>query len=284
MLGKKSATENWRTTPFNPQNVSYWFKDGDFRNHIVNENNIPITKDFIEELFKKYNFSHKVKHLENFQLAMVHISYVSRSSLTEKTANLLKDVIPIDDINKQRAMPLKDSDYDRYEYMGDSIVHCVLAEYLFNRYITEGSGFLTTLRSRLEKAETLSFLSKKLGLHKYAIVARNIEQSNGRENNTHLAEDIFEAFIGALSIEATYDECKKFLINIIETEIDMAELINNNDNYKDRLMQAFHRLKWGDPKYNEDVSRQKNIKEGCQEIRSFTSYVKIQLGMLLELE
>jgi hypothetical protein len=54
----------------------------------------------------------------------------------------------------------------------------------------------------------------------------------------------------------------------------MAELINTNDNYKDQLMQEFHKLKWGSPKYIEDVSQQKNIKEGCQEIRSYTIYVK----------
>jgi dsRNA-specific ribonuclease len=254
------------------------FKDGDFKNHIINEKNIPITEKFINSIFKKYNFKHEVKNLEVFQLAMVHISYLNRTTITEKTARLLKDVIPITDEQKKNAMPLKDKCYGRLEYLGDAIIHSILAEYLFDRYADEDEGFLTQLRTKLEKDEMLSELSKKLGLHKYAIVARNIEQSNGRLNNVHLTEDIFEAFFGALSREADYGECKKFLISIIQTEIDIAELIHNDDNYKDRLMQYFHQIKWNEPKYFEDVSQQKNTKEGCQEIRSFTTYVKNPSG------
>ena len=258
-----------------------WFKDGDFKNHIINENNIPITKEFIDSIFRKYKFNHKVKNLEVFQLAMVHISYLNRTTITEKTARLLKDVIPIDDSNKKLAMSLKDQCYGRLEYLGDAIIHAILAEYLFDRYKNEDEGFLTKLRTKLEKDVTLSELSKKVGLHKYAIVARNIEQSGGRLNNVHMTEDIFEAFFGALSLEVKYEKCKDLLISIIENEIDIAELIYNDDNYKDRLMQYFHQVKWSEPKYFEDVSQQKNIKEGCQEIRSFTTYVKNPSGEIL---
>lgn len=261
---------------FNPKNVTSWFKDGDFKNHIINEQNIPITKEFIDTLFKKYNLNHKIKNLDNFQLAMVHISYINRTTLTEKTAKLLKDVVPISDCDKPKAMHLKEQSYNKLEFLGDSVCHAVIARYLYDRYPNENEGFYTSLRSKIECCEKFAFLSKKMGLPKYAIVARNIEQSlsNGRYTNTHLAEDILESFIGALSLEASYDKCQQFLINIIEKEIDMAELINTNDNYKDQLMQEFHKLKWGSPKYIEDISQQKNIKEGCQEIRSYTIYVK----------
>jgi len=249
------------------------FKDGDFKNHIINEKNIPITKEFIEKLFKKYDFNHKVKYLDNFQLAMIHISYINRP-LTEKTAILLKDVLPISSKDKPNAMPLKKKDYGRLEYLGDAVIHCILAEYLYDRYPDQDEGFLTNLRAKLEKADTLSKLSIKVGLHKYAVVARNIEQSNGRMTNTHLTEDIFEAFFGALMLESSYDKCKKLFISIFEQEIDIAEMINTDDNYKDKLMQYFHKMKLGEPKYIEDISKQKTFKEGCQEIRSFTTYVK----------
>ena len=258
-----------------------WFKDGDFKNHILNEKNIPITKEYIHSIFKKYNFNHKVKNLENFQLAMVHVSYLNRCTLIEKTAKLLKDVIPIEDNDKLIAMPLKEQCYGRLEYLGDAIIHAILAEYLFDRYKEQDEGFLTKLRAKIEKDVTLSELSRKIGLHKYAIVARNLEQSDGRNKDVHLAEDIFEAFFGALSLEVKYDKCKDFFISIIENELDIAELIYNDDNYKDRLMRHFHQLRWNEPVYHEDVSQQKNIKEGCQEIRSFTTYVKDPTGKII---
>lgn len=258
-----------------------FFKDGDFKNHIINEKNIPITVEFIESIFKKYKLKHKVKNLENFQLAMVHISYLNRTTLTEKTAKILKDVIPISDENRLQAMSLQDKCYGRLEYLGDAVIHCIFAEYLFSRYPGENEGFLTNLRAKLEKADSLSELSIKIGLHKYAIVARNIDQCSGRLENTHLTEDIFEAFFGALSLEASYDKCKSLLISIIEAEKDMAEVINIDDNYKDKLMQYFHQMKWNDPKYCEDLSQQKTIKDGCQEIRSYTTYIKNVVGKII---
>ena len=267
--------------PSNPTTWISWFKDGDFKNHIINENNIPITKEFIESIFKKYNFNHKVKNLELFQLAMVHISYLNRTTITEKTAKLLKDVIPISDKMKDKAMSLKTKSYGVLEFHGDAVIHHILADYLVDRYPDEEEGFLTRLRTKLERDETLSFLSKRLGLHKYAIVARNIEQSGGRINNIHLTEDIFEAFFGALTKEVNYEKCYEFFISIIEKELDMSELIERDDNYKDQLMRIFHILKWNEPKYIEDKTQQKNTKEGCQEIRSFTTYVKNPNGDII---
>lgn len=258
-----------------------WFKDGDFKNHILNEKNIPITTQFIEGIFKKYGLNYKVQNLETFQLSMIHVSYLNRNTLTEKTAKILKEVIPMENNINKTIMPLQDKGYGRLEYKGDALIHLILAEYLFSRYENEEEGFLTKLRTKIERAEMLSKLSKILGLHEYAVIARNIEQSGGRLNNTHLTEDIFESFFGALFSETTYENCKKLLISIIEKEVDIAELIYTDDNYKDQLMQHFHQLKWGEPKYYEDVSQQKNIKEGCLETKYFTTYIKDPKGKII---
>jgi len=258
-----------------------WFQEGDPKNHILNENNKPITAEFINKILKKYGLNHRVQNLELFQLAMVHVSYLNRSTVTDKTARMLRDVVPIAPHKKHLAMPLKDQNYGRLEFLGDAKIHDVLAEYLYDRYETEDEGFMTTLRTKIEKCETLSELSKKLNLHFYAIVARNIEQSGGRLNNAPLTEDIFESFIGALSREITFEELKTFIVNIIERELNISELIYTNDNYKEQLMQYFHQLKWGEPKYVEDLSLQKTVKEGCQEVKYFTIYVKNSQGEIL---
>jgi dsRNA-specific ribonuclease len=112
-------------------------------------------------------------------------------------------------------------------------------------------------------------------------VARNIEQSGGRLQNAPLTEDIFESFVGALSREITFEELKTFIVNIIETELNISEMIYMNDNYKEQLMQYFHQVKWGEPKYIEDVDLQRTVKEGCQEVKYFTIYVKNLQGEIL---
>lgn len=267
-------TKNTDILTEHSNNIKDWFKDGNFKNHILNEKNIPITEDFINSIFKKYKFKHKVKNLELFQLAMIHVSYLDHPTVIEKTARMLKDVEPISDKHKNSAMPLKNEDYDRLEFLGDAVIHNILAEYLYERYDEEKSGFLTKLRSKLEKDESLSKISKKMGLHKYAVIARNLEQSNGRKDNVHLTEDILEAFMGALRKETTFEECKQFYISIVEKEVDFAELLSVDDNYKHQLMTLFHKLKWSkEPKYYEDVSKRINNKEGCVETRMYTTYV-----------
>jgi ribonuclease-3 len=249
-----------------------WFKNGDFRFHILNDKNKPINEDFLNNIFKKYGLKHKVKYLKNFQTAMIHVSYLNRTAITDKTAKILKDIPPIE--NPESALPLEKHSYDRLEFLGDTEIHSALTRYLFKRYKTEGEGFLTTLRTKLEKGETLSKLSIILGLNKYAVIARNIELANGREDNYKLTEDIFEAFIGALSLEVSTKKCRKFIINIIEKHVDIAELNSLNDNYKEQLMQKYHKLKWSEPKYY-DCS---TLEQKETEPKTYTMCVKTQTG------
>ena len=81
------------------------------------------------------------------------------------------------------------------------------------------------------------------------------EQGNGREN-PKILEDIFEAFIGAMSLDLGnnhaegYSVCHEFIVKIYERVIDFAELIQKDDNYKDQLMRYCHQQFNGDnPKY-----------------------------------
>ena len=241
----------------NNLNQNLWFKNGDFKNHILNEKNIPITEDFINKIFKKYSFGHKVQNLQNFQIAVTHVSYLNKNIVKDKTAKLIKDVEPISDEKRDLAMPLQQKDYNTFEYYGDSVIHLVLTQYLYERYPSKDSGFLTKLRTKLEKAETLSYLSKRIGLDRYVVIGRNMEQTNARENDVHLTEDIFEAFIWALFKETDYERCKQFIVNLLEREMDFAELISSDDNYKEKIMQYFHKMKWKDPKYIEKVEDRK---------------------------
>jgi dsRNA-specific ribonuclease len=95
-----------------------------------------------------------------------------------------KNLQPIDD--PKSAIPLQKDSYERLEFLGDSIIHCILADYLFNRYEDEQEGFMTRLRTKIENGETLSELANLIGFQEYAIIARNIEQGGGREKNINI--------------------------------------------------------------------------------------------------
>jgi dsRNA-specific ribonuclease len=211
----------------------------EYEKYILNEKNQFISKKFIENTLKKYDINHKVQNLDNFKTAFIHTSYLKSQQLTEKFIKLLKEINPISD--KIECIPLQENSYEVLEFLGDAVLHAILAEYLHKRYPDKDQGFLTKLRTKIEKGETLNKFSRILEFNKYAIISRNIELSGGRENNINIMEDIFEAFIGALKLETNYETCQKFVIKLIESEIDFAELNNTDDNYKELLMQYYHK-------------------------------------------
>jgi ribonuclease III len=214
----------------------------EIRDRILNEKNIPITEEFINGVFQRLGFDHKVQKIENFQRAMIHSSYLEENISNPKTIKLLKDISPINPKLKKKCMPLQEKSYERLEYLGDSIIRHAIGKYLFIRYPDEEEGFLTTNRSKMENKFALSDLARKFGIQNYAIIAKNIELANGRMSYVTLTEDIFEAFVGALNLEIDENKTVEFMWLIIEKELDVPETIRTQNNYKDQLMQYFHKI------------------------------------------
>ena len=209
--------------------------------YVLNDKNVLINKKFIETTLKLFGVVHKVVNLNNFQKAMIHKSYLEGIPLNDKFIKLLKEIPPISKHHSLKCLPLQSESYESLEYLGDAVIHLILAQYLYMRYTDKDPGFLTVLRTKIEKGETLAKLSRIIGFDAYAIFARNIELSGGRQNNINIMEDVFEAFMGALSLEVDFETCKTFMVNLIDSHIDFADLIKTEDNYKEMLMQHYHR-------------------------------------------
>ena len=184
---------------------------------------------------------------------MTHDSYLVRDFKNDKIVKLVKEkeLQPIPQNELKNVIPLQTNSYERQEFLGDSLIHLILADYLYNRYPDRDEGFMTKLRTKIENGTTLSNLARVLGLHEYVLLARNIEQIGGRHSNDHIFEDVFEAFLGCLwkDSDKNYPLCEQFVINIIEAHIDLAHMIYKETNYKDLLLQYHHKMKWSDPEY-----------------------------------
>lgn len=152
--------------------------------------------------------------------------------------------------------------YERLEYLGDAVFHLIITEYLYKRYEEEAEGFLTRLRIKIERGNSMVEITEKLKLGNFVQLGRiNI--------NEHILEDIFEAFIGAFYINFGVSWTRKFIVNILEKCKDLPSLILYDDNYKDTLLRYFHKMKWGHPIYEE----KRNING-----KKFTSIVKDPFG------
>lgn len=247
--------------------------------YILNEKNKYIDEKFINDIFKKYKIKYKIQDLYTFQRALIHTSYlIIDDKLDKQTSKRFsyikeKEIDPIND--PSLAIPLQTNSYERLEFLGDSIIRSVLSDYLFHRYKNQDEGFMTKLRTKIENGESLAKLTQILGLNEFIIISRLTEAKEGREKNVSILEDVFESFIGALFVEAGYELCKKFIIRVVEDDIDIADLLYHDNNYKDMLLRHYHQQKWTDPKYGTLTQ------SGPDSKREFTMFVKGNDGQIL---
>ena len=224
----------------------------------LNEKNTLITKIFIEELLKRYGIDYTVNNINKFYESTTHLTYTKTSVSFNKNNKISKylnsklknDVNDGICINLSTVIDLKKISYERLEFLGDSVIHLILAAYLYERYDICDEGFMTKLRTKIEDSGTLANFSKTIGLNKYVLMSQQMEKINSRDKNLHMLEDVFEAFIGALYCDAGFQVCNKFIIALIEDEIDFTELLCTENNYKDILLRYYHKQKWIDPSYD----------------------------------
>lgn len=219
-----------------------------------NQRNIIITEKDINILFSKFNINLNVKNLNLYIEALTHKSYIK----SEETLGYEK---------LNNCIDLFDKSSERLEFLGDTVIKLIVSEYLFKRYPDQNEGFMTRLKTKIENKDSLAQFAKRLGLDQYIIIAKQIEDNNGRNSNK-LLEDCFESFMGALYLDLGFYICKEFLLIILETEIDYSEILYKDTNYKDQLLKFYHSNKWSHPVYVEIKA------DGPAHKRTFTIGVK----------
>jgi ribonuclease-3 len=226
---------------------------------VYNDNNFYINKEIIENILKSSNINIPIKNLKIWQQAFVHKSYCVNNDF-KKNEKYFGCIDSININENKHIIPLQEDSNEVLEWLGDGILQSVIAIYLFKRFSTQKEGFLTKIRSKLVKTETLSKLALSLNFDKYLIISKHIEIiCNGRKN-ARILEDSFEAFIGAMFNDISYNSseeeafkvCSKFIIYMMEQKIDITELIITDDNFKDQLMRYYQKIYNGKfPKYEQ---------------------------------
>lgn len=103
-------------------------------------------------------------------------------------------------------------DYERLEFIGDSVIGFVVADLAYNIHSDLSQGEMTKLRSTLVQSASLTRLAKSYHLEQYIRVGNSLKNQD-LSKMTHLLEDVFEAVIGAIyldqGLKTTYGIVKK---------------------------------------------------------------------------
>lgn len=190
-----------------------------------------------------------------FRQAFVHRSYVDRPEGPSVQNNGEKVIIAQ---RPEGCMPLKLADNEELEHHGDGILQAITAEYLCMRYPGEGEGFWTSLRSNLVNNKMLGQLAEKIGMGKWLIVSRHVEDLCNGRRNLRILGSMLEAWIGSLYRDLVqidrgraFARAFEWIVCLFETHVDFATLISCNKNYKDQVLKHFQSWVHEPPKYKE---------------------------------
>lgn len=145
------------------------------------------------------------RHIEYYRLALMH-----RSKPEDATAS-----------------------NERLEFLGDAILGAIIAEYLFKKYPSKPEGYLTELRSRIVRRETMNNVALRMGLNK--LVQYN--QNDRGLSRSHIFGNALEALIGAVYLDQGFDTTRKFILQqILRGYIDLETMESTDTNYKNQLL------------------------------------------------
>jgi ribonuclease III len=110
---------------------------------------------------------------------------------------------------------------ERVEFLGDSVLGLVVADYLYHRLPSYPEGALSQLRSKLVEATTCAKYLQKLGLQDYILLGRGEKMTEGR-NKVSILADAFEAVVGAVYLDGGLPVTKSVLLCHFEEEANEA--------------------------------------------------------------
>ena len=105
-------------------------------------------------------------------------------------------------------------DNERLEFLGDSVLGFITAEYLFANHRDFPEGELTKLRAYAVCEKSLFSYAEEIGLGNYLKLGKGEERTGGRTRPSVLS-DAFEAVIVAIYLDGGMDEAKKFVLRFV---------------------------------------------------------------------
>ena len=124
--------------------------------------------------------------------------------------------------------------YERLEFLGDSILDFVVGEYLF-RKCDEGEGKLSKLGASFVSEQYLYKIFDELKIEDYVLVGKSYKSSLTKS----VKADIFEAIVASIYLDGGFNVAKKFIIDTLK--LSNYKTIKDTD-YKSQIQEYYQAL------------------------------------------
>ncbi|HZK76291.1 MAG TPA: ribonuclease III [Candidatus Kapabacteria bacterium] len=170
------------------------------------------------------HIGYTIKHRAYFMQALTHRSYLQFAQYPQLKSN------------------------ERLEFLGDSILNLVIAEYLYGEFESLPEGDLTKLRSRLVSGAALLQHAEEIELEQFLLLSTSADAALKRGSATLLA-DAYEAVIAAIYLDGGMTAARDFIYRHIITHARRDELMLSDKNYKSMLLEFVQSKKLSSPRY-----------------------------------
>ncbi len=140
-------------------------------------------------------------------------------------------------------------DNELLEFLGDSVVGLITAEFYYDAFSDRGEGELSKLKSSATSTLALSRFAQKIRLDKFVMLGRGEEKSGGRKKTSILA-GTFEALVGAMFLDGGLEPARTFVTQFLASTL--APLRSEGfeiNNYKSALQEMFQKSNLPTPSY-----------------------------------
>ena len=129
---------------------------------------------------------------------------------------------------------------ERLEFLGDSVLGCIISEELYSRHTSIDEGQLSRLRSHLVRGNTLANLAKKLSISENLILGQGELKSGGFRRESILA-DTFEAILGAIFLDSDYLTVKRVTMLLFSDLLNEAKAEDSLKDFKTQLQELLQK-------------------------------------------
>jgi len=129
---------------------------------------------------------------------------------------------------------------ERLEFLGDSVLGMLVAEYLYRTFPDRPEGELTRMRADMVCEKTLANVANSIGLGEHLLLGHGEERLGGRSRESILA-DAMESVIAACFLDGGLEAALKFVQRFILVEVPVTRL--HNMDYKTQLQELVQQKK-----------------------------------------
>ena len=155
-------------------------------------------------------------------------------------AALLKQALTHRSVNK--------NNNERLEFLGDSILGCVISHELYHRFPLVDEGQLSRLRSSLVRGQTLAKLAKTLNLSETLLLGQGELKSGGFRRES-IQADAFEAILGAIFLDSDYVTVSAVILKLYDELLNDASPDDSLKDFKTQLQELLQKKGYSLPLY-----------------------------------